>query len=388
MNNLDQSIDRKNTLSLKWDGMKPGFGDDELLAMWVADMDFRPPEKVIEVMRERVEHGIFGYTLIGDSTIEAITDWVRKQHNWEIKPEWLLFSPGVVPSIGMAIQAFTEVGDKVLLQSPVYTPFFNMIESNMREVVNSPLKIVNGRYEIDFVDFEEKLKSGVKLFLLCSPHNPGGRVWTKEELVKIVELCQKYEVVIASDEIHADIVHAPHQHIPLASIDQAYDDTVITFMAPSKTFNLAGLQASFMVIPNPEMRKKMTAIQKLQGFSQMNTFGVIAMEAAYRYGEDWLKDGISYIKENIDLVQKEIAEHLPELEVMAPEGTYLIWIDCRKTGLNDQEIRERLLKKGKLAVNFGQSYGDGGEGFIRLNVACPRSIVEEGLERLKVSFKN
>lgn len=386
MYKLNEKVDRINTSSLKWDGMKLAFGKNELLPMWVADMDFSPPTSVIEKLKERMDHGVFGYTIANENTAQAIVDWTNNRHGWEIHPEWILYSPGVVPSIGMAIQAFTEVGDKVLLQSPVYTPFFNMIENNMREVVNSPLQLVNGRYEIDFADFEEKLKSGVKLFLLCSPHNPGGRVWKKEELVKIAELCKKYDVLIAADEIHADIIFEPHHHFPLASLDPAYQDFVVTFMAPSKTFNLAGLQASFIVAPNEEMRKKLTIIQQTLNLTSLNTFGMIAMEAAYRDGEEWLNECIAYIEGNINMIDEEISRSLPELDVMRPEGSYLVWIDCRKTGLNDQQLRESLLEKAKLAVNFGASYGKGGEGFIRLNPACHRSIVEEGLERLKIAF--
>ncbi|MCR2823150.1 MalY/PatB family protein [Lederbergia panacisoli] len=386
MNNFDANIDRKNTSSVKWDGMKAAFGKNELLPMWVADMDFRPPQEVIDAMKKRVEHGVFGYTIIGDKTAKAIINWTKKRHQWEIKPSWLMYSHGVVPSLGMAIRAFTEVGDKVLLQSPVYTPFFNMIESNMREVINSPLIFKNGRYEIDFADFEEKLKSGVKLFLLCSPHNPSGRVWSKEELVKMAELCREYGVTIASDEIHADIVAAPHRHIPISSLDPSYSNFIVTFMAPSKTFNLAGLQSSFIVVQNPDMKKKLEEIQKKEGFHTLNTFGIMAMEAAYEYGEKWLDDALAYIKENIDFLKKGIEKELPELEVIEPEGTYLVWVDCRKTGLSEKELRERLIEKGGLAVNFGNSYGQGGDGFIRINTACPRSIIEEGIKRLKLAF--
>ncbi|MBO0992016.1 MalY/PatB family protein [Bacillus sp. SD088] len=387
MYKLSEKVDRINTSSLKWDGMKLAFGKNELLPMWVADMDFSPPVAVIEKLKERIDHGVFGYTIANVNTAGAIVDWTNKRHGWEIQPEWILYSPGVVPSIGMAIQAFTEVGDKVLLQSPVYTPFFNMIENNMREVVNSPLQLVDGHYEIDFADFEEKLKSGVKLFLLCSPHNPGGRVWSKEELTKIAELCKQYGVLIAADEIHADITFAPHQHRALTSLDPSYQDFIVTFMAPSKTFNLAGLQASFIVAPNEDMRKKLTIIQQTLNLTSLNTFGMIAMEAAYRDGGEWLNECIAYIEENINLIDEEISRSLPELEVMRPEGSYLVWIDCRKTGLSDKQLRENLLGKAKLAVNFGVSYGEGGEGFIRLNPACHRSIVEEGLERLKLAFQ-
>jgi cystathionine beta-lyase len=383
---FDKYINRKNTQSLKWDGMKAIFGKDDLLPMWVADMDFSPPKAVLEALGQRVKHGVFGYTIATEGTRGAIVDWLKNRHGWDISPDWLLFSPGVIPSIRMAIQTFTEPGDQVLLQSPVYTPFFQMIERNGRKVCNSPLVLNHNRYEIDFADFEEKLKSGVKLFLLSSPHNPAGRVWSREELSEMVRLCKKYGVLIAADEIHADLTASPYKHVPIASLDRSAAEKVLTFMAPSKTFNLAGLQASYMVIPNAELRRKVTAALARDGFSMLNTFGQIAMEAAYRHGGDWLDAAIAYIRGNIALVKEETEKHLPELSVIEPEGTYLVWIDCRKLGLPDPELKKRLLEKGKLALNFGDAYGPGGEGFVRMNVACPREIVQEGMNRLKKAF--
>ncbi|MBS4208560.1 MalY/PatB family protein [Bacillus sp. FJAT-50079] len=386
MINFDELIDRKQTKSVKWDGMKAVFGDDELLPMWVADMDFRPPEAVLAAMKTRIDHGVFGYSLAGQSTANAIMSWTKKRHHWEIKQGWIVYSSGVVPALATAVQAFTEPGDKVLVQSPVYTPFFSVIENNLRTVVNSPLILNNGRYEIDFLDFEEKLKSGVKLFLLCNPHNPGGRVWTKEELERIAQLCKQYGVIVASDEIHADLVAQPYKHTPFSSLGETYEKMSLTFMAPSKTFNLAGLQAAFMVIPNQEMRTKVKAIQAKDGHFALNTFGIIAMETAYLHGEEWLDQLLDYIRTNIELVKNFVQEHLPQLTVIAPEGSYLVWIDCRKTGFNEEELRKRLLEKGKLAVNFGEAYGSGGEGFIRLNIAFHRNLVQEGLQRLKRAF--
>lgn len=383
--NFNINIDRKNTHSMKWDGMKKLFGSDDLLPMWVADMDFRPPQEVIDALRERVDHGIFGYTVETSGIAEAICNWVRLRHSWDITPESLLYSPGVIPSIHTAIQAFTEPHDKILVQSPVYTPFFEMIESNLREVVNSPLVLKNGRYEIDFEDFESKL-NGVKIFLLSSPHNPAGRVWEKDELMKLAELCKKYNVLIVSDEIHADLVAAPFKHIPLASLDESFADITLTFMAPTKTFNLAGVQASFMVVPNKKLRKKMATVQASEGFYTLNMFGSIAMEAAYTYGKNWLDEALEYIRSNINYVKEEIGSQLPLLEVIDPDGTYLVWIDCRKLGLSDAELKKRILKKGKLALNFGKAYGPGGEGFVRMNVACPKETVIEGVKRLKVAL--
>lgn len=365
--------------------MEAIFGHSDLLPMWVADMDFRPPNQVLEEMKKRIDHGIFGYTIVNENTKTAICNWTRKRHNWEISHDWLLFSPGVVPSIAMAVQAFSEIGDKILVQSPIYTPFFHIVESNLRELVNSPLILKDGRYEIDFHDFEEKLKGGVKVFILCSPHNPTGRVWTKDELGKMAQLCKKYNVVIVSDEIHADMVAPPYKHIPLASL-ASNADFIITFMAPSKTFNLAGLQASFMVIPNVEMRNKVASIQDKMGLHALNTFGVIAMEAAYTHGEQWLDSLLDYIRSNVELIKTELNKTLPELEVIEPEGTYLVWIDCRRLGLSEEDLRKALLEKGKLAVNFGEAYGLGGEGFIRINAACHKETIEDGLTRLKAAL--
>lgn len=386
MVDFDKYINRRNTKSLKWDGMKAVFGKDDLLPMWVADMDFAPPAAVLGALEKRVKHGVFGYTIATDSTREAMIDWLKNRHGWDVSPEWILFSPGVIPSIRMAIQTFTEPGDKVLLQSPVYTPFFQMIERNDRIVCNSQLLLKHNRYEIDFADFEEKLKTGVKLFLLSSPHNPAGRVWTKNELSEMARLCQKHGVLMAADEIHADLVALPYKHIPLATLDRSIADMTLSFMAPSKTFNLAGLQASFMVIRNAELRKKMAAAQARDGFSMLNTFGQVAMEAAYRHGKSWLDAAMAYIRGNIELVKEEITRNLPEMSVIEPEGTYLVWIDCRRLGLSDAELKKRLLEKGKLALNFGNTYGPGGEGFVRMNVACPRDIVKEGLNRLRLAF--
>ncbi|MCA1057231.1 pyridoxal phosphate-dependent aminotransferase [Rossellomorea aquimaris] len=382
MNDFEKVIDRTGTSSVKWDMTKTVFGKDDVLPMWVADMDFLPPAEVTEALKNRLEHGIFGYTFVGDGPREAIVEWIQKRHGWSIHKDWLQYSPGVVPAIGTIIQALTEPGDKVLVQSPVYTPFFNMTEENGRVVENAPLDYIDGTYRISFEDFEESLKKGVKLFLLCNPHNPSGRVWTREELTKMAELCKKYSVIIVSDEIHSDLVYEEHAHTPIASIDESYLDSVITCIAPSKTFNLAGLQASAMITPNKHFRDSIAEVHKRQGFFTLNTFGITGMEAAYRHGEKWLEDILDYLKENVNRTKSFLEERLPDLHLVDPEGTYLLWIDCRKLGLSDDELKERLLEKGKLGLEPGPKYGKGGEGFVRMNIACPREILEDGLSRL------
>lgn len=381
-------IDRENTASVKWGLNHVIFGEAEILPMWVADMDFMPPIEVKNALKDRLDHGIFGYTYVPESATEAIQAWVKKRHNWDIHSSWVLYSPGVVPSIGIAIHALTEPGDKVMLQSPVYTPFFNMIENNNRVVVNSPLKLENNRYEIDFNDFEEKLKEGVKLFLLCNPHNPSGRSWNEEELRKIADLCIQYNCLILSDEIHSDLIFKPNQHIPVVSLEKHYQEHIVTCIAPSKTFNLAGLQASAVIIPNTEIREAFKAVQGRLGFSSINTFGVIGLEAAYQHGEPWLEDLLAYVKENADIATAFIEKECPSLSVMEPDGTYLLWIDCRKLGLSDKDMKEKLIKKGKLGLEPGPKYGPGGEGFVRMNIACSRDTLLDGLERLKRAFQD
>ncbi|WP_102274028.1 MalY/PatB family protein [Cytobacillus massiliigabonensis] len=387
MNKYDfnQKLNREHTSSVKWGLTKQIFGTDDVLPMWVADMDFSPPNEVKEAIQERVDHGIYGYTYSPPSTTEAIQMWLKKRHSWEINHSWVLYSSGVVPSISIAIEAFTTPGDKVMLQSPVYTPFFEMIEKNNRKIVNTPLKLINNRYEIDFTLFENHLKDGVKLFLLCNPHNPSGRVWTKEELTRIVELCHQYNCLILSDEIHSDLI-LKNKHVPIASLNDTYKEITVTCIAPSKTFNLAGLQASAVIIPNKQLRKAFKDVQERQGFFSLSTFGIIGMEAAYRSGEQWLEELLAYIKENVKTVKEYIDEHIPGISVMEPEGSYLIWLNCQALQLSDEEIKDRLLIKGKLALEPGKKYGPGGEGFVRMNIACPREIVLEGLERLKRAF--
>ena len=384
---FDEKIDRLNTASVKWEATKEVFGEADLWPMWVADMDFKPPQAVIEAIQKRADHGVFGYTFIPESTKQAIQAWVLKRHGWSIDPSWLIYCSGVVQAISTAVQAFTEEGDRVLLQSPVYTPFFNMIEQNNRIVVNAPLILENDGYKIDYTRFEDALKSGCKLFLLCNPHNPGGRVWTKEELSRIGELCLKYNCLILSDEIHSDLVYKEYKHTPIASLTNDLSENVITCIAPSKTFNLAGLQASVAIIKNTKLRKQFDETLKRQGYFSLNTFGIIAMEAAYRDGEAWLEELIDYLQENKQYALRFLQEHLPEISCVKPEGTYLLWLDCRKLGLSDKELRTALLQKGKLALEPGSKYGPGGEGFVRMNIACPKDYLIEGLKRLKNALK-
>lgn len=386
MFDFDEQINRLNTDSVKWNGIKMIYGTEDILPMWVADMDFASPYQIKEALMKRVEHGIFGYGVPSSEINTVVKHWVKRRYKWDIKEEWLIPSSGVVTSIAFAIQALTEKGDKVLIQTPVYYPFYSMIENNGRKIVKNPLVLKNDKYEIDFNDFEDKLKSGVKLFILCSPHNPVGRVWSRKELEKMGELCERYGVYIVSDEIHADIIYEPNVHTPMASLNRNWENNSITCIAPSKTFNIPGLQASVMIIPSSEIREKVRTVQGTIGFHGLNIFGNVAMEAAYKYGEEWLEALLPYLQKNRDALIQFIREEIPELNVVAPEGTYLVWIDCRKLSLSDDEIKERLIHRGKLGLEPGVKYGTEGAGFVRMNIGCTYKTLQDGLKRLKRAF--
>ncbi len=365
--------DRKNTRSVKWDNLEPIFQTTDVLPMWVADMDFKAPQAVNDALIRRAEHGIYGYTVIDEDVKGAVLNWVESRHNWTIDPNWLSFSPGVVTSLHMAIQAFTEPNDKVLIQTPVYTPFYNVIKQHNREVVKSPLVYENQSYTIDFNDFEEKLKQGVKAFILCSPHNPVGRVWTHEELSEIARLCLKYDVLILSDEIHGDLVFKGKRHIPIATISDAVADQTITCMAPSKTFNLAGLDASFIVTKNKEKREKLNTLFSKQGIGGLNTMGNTALEAAYVHGEAWLDELLVILEDHQNYVSGMFAAYAKELKVIQSEGTYLLWIDCSELNMDDDELKNFMIEKARVGLNPGIAYGDEGKQFMRMNIAVQRS---------------
>ncbi|WP_096186689.1 MalY/PatB family protein [Evansella halocellulosilytica] len=378
---FDHKIDRLGSSSVKWDMTKAVFGADDILPMWVADMDFSPPQAVIDALQDRVNHKVFGYTYVGDSTSEAITSWQKRRHGWTIEKNWLLFSPGVVKSIATIIKAFTDPGDKILVQSPVYQPFLSIPEANGREVENCSLIRGESHYDIDFEAFEASLKKGVKLFLFCHPHNPVGRVWRKEELIKIAELCKKYHVLVVSDEIHSDLIYKPYKHIPFASLSEDIAKRTFTLIAPSKTFNLAGLQASAIICANPNFRRKIKEIHKSQGQFTLNPFGIAAMEAAYKEGEEWLENLLQYLQDNITLVNDYLVEHLSQVNTVKTEATYLVWLDCRELEMSEDQLQQRLIQKGKVGLEPGSKFGKGSEGFMRMNIACPRDVVEDGLER-------
>ena len=384
--NFDEVIDRTNYHSVKWDDLETTFGavPKDVLPMWVADMEFRSPQPVIEAIKKAAEHGIYGYTSRPDSYYQAIIDWMERRHSWKVKKDWLAFSPGVVPALSFIIRAFTQPGDKVVDQPPVYYPFFRVIENNGCRVVNNPLKFSNKKYFIDWEDLERKIDDPrVKLLILCSPHNPVGRVWQKEELIILGEICLKHNIIVVSDEIHADILFKGYKHTPFASISPAFAHHSITCTAPSKTFNLAGLQTSTIIIPNKKYYKIYNNILDSLALDENNVFGLVALEAAYRDGEEWLEQLLAYLNENLEFLMKYFRERIPKIKVIKPEGTYLVWLDCRQLGLSTKDLNNFMINKAGVALDGGDWFGTEGKGFMRINIACPRSFLEECLKRIE-----
>lgn len=381
---FDEIIDRRESDCLKYDFAVERGKPADILPLWVADMDFRTAPCITERIQKDIDLGIFGYTDSKDAYFHAAAGWYEKYFNWKVEKNWLVKTPGIVFAIAMAIQALTKEGDGVLLQQPVYYPFSAVIKDNHRTIVNNELVLKEGRYEIDFEDFENKIVQGkVKLFLLCSPHNPVGRVWTKEELQRMGDICLKHSVKILSDEIHSDFVYSGKEHHVFLTVDERFRDNSIICTAPSKTFNLAGLQVSNIWIPNPEIRKAFEHTILAAGYSQVNMLGLHACQAAYEGGREWLEQLKIYLKGNLDFARAFLAENLPQIKLIEPEGTYLIWLDCRELGLPEEELEKLIVHQAKLWLDSGAIFGKAGEGFERINIACPRTVLKEALERFK-----
>lgn len=384
---FDKLYDRRRTGSIKWDFNQKIFGREDILPLWVADMDFLAPEAVVEALVSRAKHGIYGYTDGMDEYYDSLTAWMEEQHGWQIQRDWIVFSPGIVPALNELVRALTKPGEKILLQSPVYPPFFQAIKNHGREVVNSQLNLVNGRYTMNFDDLEEKFASGVKMMIFCSPHNPVGRVWMREELERLGQLCLTYDVLVISDEIHCDLIYDGYRHIPFASLSSELASHSIVCTAPSKTFNLAGLQTSNLIIPNKKYREAYKSSVNLTGIHHPNVFGITALETAYRQGREWLNQLMHYLQGNLELLTLFFARELPQIGVTHPEGTYLVWLDFRALGLEPKDLQEFLVHKAGVGLNAGFGFGPGGEGFERINIGCPRSVLEEGLGRIKTAIK-
>jgi cystathionine beta-lyase len=379
---FNKIIDRRGTASVKYDLTEKLFGSGEVLPMWVADMDFEVGEFIIEALSERIKHPVFGYTYRPEKFFETISSWMSRRHGWEIKPNAIGFSPGIVPALNMCVLEFTEPGDKVVVQPPVYFPFFSAISNHGRELVYNQLTQKDGYYEIDFDSLEADFKGGAKLFFLCNPHNPVGRVWKRQELEKVAELCIRYHVLVVSDEIHSDLILGDHQHIPLASLGNEIADLTITCMAPSKTFNLAGLYTSVVIATNPELKNRYEKILDAVHVGGDNILGQVALEAAYTYGDDWLDQLLVYLEGNYQLLFKMMKTSVPEIIISPLEATYLVWLDLSFLRMGDKELNNFIIHKAGLGLNNGPMFGPGGEHHQRMNIATPSKLVEEGVGRL------
>lgn len=386
-NNFDVLINRKGTRSEKWDYLKEVFGEGDLLPMWVADMDFLSPGPVIEAVKKRACHGVYGYTGRSSALYDSIVNWMKERHGWNIDTDWLTFTPGVVPALNAAVNAFTRPGDKVIIQSPVYHPFFSSVENNGRRVVNNLLSEKCGRYYMDLENLENQIDSRVRMLILCSPQNPVGRVWSRNELEKLGELCLRRKIIIVSDEIHSDIIYKGSKHIPIASISPEFAENTVTCIAPSKTFNIAGLSSSVAIIPDENLRNIFNSAVQSTGYEIGNIFGNTAMEAAYSSCSGWLDELLDYLEGNADYLVNYVNKNIPKVKVEKPEGTYLAWLDFRELGLEQEKLKDLMVKKARVGLNSGTDFGISGEGFMRLNFGCPRSLLEEGLKRIEKAIK-
>lgn len=381
---FDTVPNRRGTNCFKYDFAREMGMPEDVLPLWVADMDFPTAPAVLERLHALAEHGIFGYTGVKDAYFSAVHNWYAQRFGWETQRSWLVTTPGVVFAIAIAIRAFTQKGDAILIQQPVYYPFANKVTENDRQLVVNPLVLKNGRYEMDFADMERKIVDNrVKMLLLCSPHNPVGCVWTKEELLRVGEICQKHGVLVVSDEIHADFTYAGHTHHVFASVKSEFADFTITCTAPSKTFNLAGLQNSNIFIPNRQLRHAYKKELSACGCGGTNCMGMAACQAAYEAGADWLEQLKQYLAGNLAYIRQFLREKLPEIALIEPEGTYLVWLDLRKLGLTEQQQRQLIVQDAKLWLDTGTLFGQGGDGFERINIACPRATIKQAMQRLE-----
>lgn len=384
-NDFDHVIDRAGSASVKFDACKAVFGTEDLIPLWVADMDFATPQAVSDALRQRAGHPIYGYSLYPETMFTAMQAWFQRRYDWAIQRETIVMCPGVVPSMHAAIMALSEAGDKVIVQSPVYPPFFSAVTDTGREVLLNPLKLVQGRYSIDIEHLEQCAVSGAKLLLLCSPHNPVGRVWRQDELDSVLDIARRYQLTIISDEIHADLIYPDYRHIPLATL---VDDVVIvTAVSPSKTFNIAGLGLSCLIVNEVQHRKAINAVFESLHIGACNPFSITAFEAAYRGGEQWLDELMVYLDETRRQILDYIETNRLNIKVIASQGTYLLWLDCRSMALNDDELKSFFIKKAKVGMNTGISFGKEGSGFMRMNIAAPRVIIMQALERIKEALK-
>jgi len=386
--NFDEVIERHGTNCVKFDGAKKGSDGKELLPLWVADMDFRTPDFIVDALKKRCEHEVFGYTFGSDSYFKSIEEWVLYKHLWKIQREWISYIPGIVKGIGFALQCFTQPGDKIIIQPPVYHPFRLVPEKMQREVVYNPLQLVDGVYQMDFEQLESIIDEKCKMLILSNPHDPGGVVWEKETLVKLAEICHRNHILVISDEIHSEMVYPQYKHYPFATVSETAANCSIMFMAPSKTFNIAGIVSSYSIIPNESIRKQFHSFLEAGELNAGTIFAYTATEAAYTYGAEWLQQMRIYIIENVRYIDTYLKNNIPQIKVYQPQASFLVWLDCRDLNLSQPELVQLFEEKAGLLLNDGSMFGPGGEGYMRLNIGCPRSTLEEAMKALKKAISS
>ncbi|HDS06191.1 MAG TPA: putative C-S lyase [Bacteroides sp.] len=386
--NFDRSIERKGTDSVKHDLLTPVFGSEDVLPMWVADMDFEAPHCVQEAILRRAEHPVYGYTFRPERFYRAVSGWIGRRHGWNVDPGTIGFSPGIVPALNMCVMAFTQPGDRIVIQPPVYFPFFSAVSNHLRTIVHNQLVEHDGIYEMDFDHLEESFRDGVKMFILCHPHNPVGRAWRREELERLAGLCTRYGVMVISDEIHSDLVLNGNTHIPLASLGKEIADLTITCVSPSKTFNLAGLHTSVVIISRPDLKKEYDRILDMVHVGGGNIFGMVALEAAYTGGDAWLEQLIGYLEGNDRALREHLRATVPQLVISPLEATYLAWLDLSFLGMDDRALRQFVIGKARLGLNDGPMFGPGGTQHQRMNIATPRNVLMEGARRLSDAIRS
>lgn len=383
MEYFDRIINRKNTHCLKYDWRNKLFTDSEVIPLWVADMDFGIADEIRGDIINRTNHGIFGYTYHYDELYKAVSNWVKKRYNQTIEKEWIIFYHGVMPSVSIAISEFTNPGDRIIVQPPVYTPLFQTIKDSNREVVYNKLKIENGNYSIDFEDLERQIDDKTKMLLFCHPHNPTGRNWTREELATLDSICRKHDIMVVSDEIHCDIIYPDSKHIPYITISRYAEQNTISCISPSKTFNIAGLAISAMIIPNKKIFSVVEKSIHRTHLYMLNLLGMIALESAYTKADEWLNELLKYLQGNRDFMIDYIGKNIPGIKCTAPQATYLAWLNCKNLNMNNKELKEFMIREAKVGLSDGSGFGTGGEGFQRLNFACPRSVLKQAFEQIK-----
>ncbi|MCL1821751.1 MAG: PatB family C-S lyase [Prolixibacteraceae bacterium] len=385
--NFDEEINRFGTDSFKYDMLPEFFGSSDVLPLWVADTDFKTPPFILEAIRKRLEHGILGYTFRGDEFFQSVIGWTKRRYDWEVERAWISFSPGVVSAISASIQAFTKPDDKIVIQPPVYSPFFECVTSLERILVENPLKMVNGRYCFDLEDLESKIDGDTKMLILCNPHNPGGMAWSRDELKALSDLCLRHEILVVSDEIHADLTYKGQRHTPFASLSDEAAQNSIVCMSPSKTFNVAGLSTSVVVIPNLRKFKTYEKTLATLHIQLGNILGNVALETAFNEGDEWLSQAMDYVGENYRYLEKVLTDELPKVKIMKPEATFLVWLDFREYGMDAETLNRFFIEEARVALNNGKQFGSEGEGFMRINIGCTRTTLQEALKRICKAFK-